>query len=97
VSVLLKFFYTQKPPVTANVASELGVLYSYEMLALGFPLSVAGIYVADYLKISSSFAAQWALFVLVGYVQWFILVPLLITWIKNGISVFRHRHDRVQD
>jgi hypothetical protein len=95
VSVLF-LVISQHHPEAKN---DVGILLGYVMLILSFPISVAVLVIlgfvilpiGNWLNISLEFGyiyivLYWAIFFLVGYLQWFVLLPWLVKSIKSKRS-----------
>ena len=78
VAVLARFLYDG---AALDHNSEITVRFTYEFLALNFPISAPLLYVAPAHPIW-----QWSFFTLAGFVQWFILIPLLWQWLRRRLS-----------
>jgi len=72
--------------------SDIGIFYSWSMLILSFPagLIVSALYVVMYdvfsIVIQTSYLSiiiDWSLFFILGYLQWFVLIPALIKKYKS--------------
>ncbi len=75
--ILARFLYGSANSPYGIAAGEIEVRLAYDLLILGFPASIIGLFVAP-----SSPILQWLLFSVVGFVQWVILFPRAVSWVR---------------
>ena len=85
-------------------SSDVEILLYWSMIALSFPIGYAGalilteVYfhlrvIADITITPSyvSIALIWAMFFVLGYLQWFILTPKLVTKLRDLVARYRDK------